>query len=183
ESSKAEATVDFLTGLANRKAFNETLAICASETASDDNDLCLLLIDIDHFKRFNDTYGHITGDEVLKFVGRKIKKKLKGTDFVARFGGEEFAVILPKTLLKGAKVVAEAIRTLFAETKLKSVQTSRLLGTVTVSIGAACYRPGESLEDFINRSDQALYYAKDGGRNRVATETDLVDLDEKKMVE
>lgn len=173
DHSKAEAAVDFLTGLANRKAFNETLVICSGQATSDHQDLCLLLFDIDHFKRFNDTYGHITGDDVLKFVGRKIKEKVKGTDFLARYGGEEFAVILPQTPLAGAKIVAENVRAFFAQTKLKAVGTSKPLGTLTVSIGVACYRPGEPLEDFIHRSDQALYFAKNSGRNRVATEIDL----------
>ncbi|MEO2054114.1 MAG: GGDEF domain-containing protein [Nitrospira sp.] len=138
-----------------------------------EHDLCLLLFDIDHFKRFNDTYGHITGDEVLRFVGRKIKEKVRGTDFLARYGGEEFTVILPKTPLAGARIVAESIRAFFSETKLKSVATSKPLGTLTVSIGAACYRSGESMEDFIQRSDKALYFAKNAGKNRVATENDL----------
>ena len=175
EQAKTAATVDFLTGVANRKAFDETLAKCISEASSDHNDLCLLMIDIDHFKRFNDEYGHIVGDEVLKFVTKKTKEIVRGRDFLARFGGEEFVVILPQTPLSGAKTVAENIRAFFAEAKLTAVATSKKLGKVTVSIGAALYRPGEPLETFINRSDQALYFAKDSGRNRVATESDVAD--------
>ena len=177
ERAKSEALVDFLTGVANRKAFDETLATFVSEANSDHSDLCLLLVDIDHFKRFNDTYGHIVGDEVLKFVTKKIKEIVKGRDFLARFGGEEFAVILPQTSLPGAKSVAESIRAFFAQAKLKSTATSKKLGQITVSIGAACYRPGEPLEDYVNRSDQALYLAKNTGRNRVATESDVVNSD------
>jgi len=174
ERAKIEASVDFLTGVANRKAFDEALATIAGEANSEGSDLCLLLIDIDHFKNFNDNFGHIVGDEVLKFVTKKIKEMVKGRDFLARFGGEEFAVILPRTSLPGAKAVAENIRCFFAQAKLKSTMSSNKLGGITVSIGAACYRPDELLEDFINRSDQALYFAKNAGRNRVATESEVV---------
>jgi len=173
EQAKTEAMLDFLTGVANRKAFDEALATCAGAAASGASDLCLLLIDIDHFKRFNDTFGHIVGDEVLKFVTKKTREIVRGRDFLARFGGEEFVVILPGTPLEGAKTVAENIRAFFAETNLKSTSTSKKLGMITVSIGAAYYRSGEPLEDFINRCDQALYFAKNTGRNRVATESDV----------
>lgn len=175
EQAKTAATIDFLTGVANRKAFDETLAKCTNEASSDNSDLCLLMIDIDHFKKFNDEYGHIVGDEVLKFVTKKTNEIVRGRDFLARFGGEEFVVILPQTPLSGAKTVAENIRAFFSEAKLTAVATSKKLGKVTVSIGAALYRPGEPLETFINRSDQALYFAKDSGRNRVATESDVAD--------
>ncbi len=177
ERAKIEASVDFLTSVANRKAFDEALATTTSEANSDGSDLCLLLIDIDHFKNFNDIHGHMVGDEVLKFLTKKLKEMVKGRDFLARFGGEEFAVILPRTSLPGAKTLAENIRAFFAKAKLKSTATSEKLGGITVSIGAACYRSGEPLEDFINRCDQALYLAKDTGRNCVATELDAVNID------
>ena len=175
EQAKTASLVDFLTGVANRKAFDETLAKYTSEASSDNNDLCLLLIDIDHFKKFNDEYGHIVGDEVLKFVTKKTKELVRGRDFLARFGGEEFVVILPQTPLSGAKTVGENIRSFFSEAKLTAVATSKELGKVTVSIGAALYRPGEPVDTFIDRSDQALYFAKNNGRNRVVTEADLPD--------
>lgn len=175
ERAKVEASVDFLTSVANRKAFDEALVTFAGDADSDGSDLCLLLIDIDHFKNFNDNFGHIVGDEVLKFVTKRIKEMVKGRDFLARFGGEEFVVILPQTSLPGAKTVAENIRCFFAQAKLKSTVSSKKLGGITVSIGAACYRPGEPLEDFINRSDKALYFAKNTGRNRVATESAVID--------
>lgn len=174
EMAKTEALVDFLTGVANRKAFDETLEVMTDEVNSVGGDLCLLLIDIDYFKRFNDKYGHIVGDEVLKFVTKKIKEMVKGRDLLARFGGEEFAVLLPKTGLPGARTVAESIRAFFAQAKLKSTATSKKLGAITVSIGVACYKPSEPLEGFINRCDQALYFAKHNGRNRVASESDLL---------
>ena len=173
ERAKTEATVDFLTGVANRKAFDEALTKLVGESNAASGDLCLLMIDIDHFKGFNDKYGHIVGDEVLKFVSKKIKQIVKGRDFLARYGGEEFALILPQTSLGGAKTVAENIRVFFAQARLKSTATSTKLGVITVSIGAAYYRSGEPLESFVNRFDKALYFAKNNGRNRVATETEL----------
>jgi diguanylate cyclase len=183
ELAKIEASVDFLTGVANRMAFDERLAAIAGESESEGADVCLLMVDIDHFKAFNDRYGHIVGDEVLKFVAKQIRELVKGRDFLARFGGEEFAVILPRTSLPGARTLAESIRTFFAKSKLKSTSTSKKLGVITVSIGAACYRPGEPLEDFINRSDQALYVAKKTGRNRVATESDIATVDADNLIQ
>lgn len=172
EQAKAEVFVDFLTGVPNRKAFDRALTECISEATSEKMNLSLLMIDIDHFKRFNDEYGHLIGDYVLKFVVKKIKEMVKGRDFLCRFGGEEFAVILPQTPLVGAKAVAENIRSFFAQTILKEISTLRSLGKITISIGATCYRLGESPETFITRCDRALYSAKNAGRNRVATEPD-----------
>jgi len=173
KETKTELLVDSLTGVGNRKAFNEALATSIKESATDDDCLCLLMIDIDYFKNFNDKYGHIVGDEVLKLVANNIKKPVRGRDYVARFGGEEFAVILPKTSLQGAKVVGENIRSLLDKINMKRISTSEYLGKITVSIGAGLYRQGEFVEEFVNRSDKALYFAKETGRNRVATECDL----------
>lgn len=175
EKVKNETLVDFLTGIPNRKAFDEKLAMSIDEALSENDDLSLLVIDIDFFKRFNDQYGHIVGDEVLKIVAKNVKENVRGRDFLARFGGEEFVVILPQTPLSGANTVAENIRHFFDRTKLKVVASSKNLGKVTVSIGAALYKPGEAIETFIDRSDQALYFAKNTGRNRVATEADIVN--------
>jgi diguanylate cyclase len=173
EQVKMEALVDFLTGVPNRKAFNDMLDKSISEARSDGKTLSLLLIDIDHFKSFNDKYGHLIGDEVLRFAAKKIKEMVRGNDYLARFGGEEFIVILPQTPLAGAKVVAETIRHFFAQTKLKSVSTAKNLGAVTMSIGVSSYHGNETPEQFIARADQALYLAKNSGRNRVAAETGL----------
>lgn len=172
EQTKVEAAIDFLTGVPNRKAFDDQLARFMEESASGTNPLSFLMIDVDHFKRFNDEYGHLVGDEVLQFVADKLKELVKGRDFVARYGGEEFAVILPQTPLAGAKTLAENIRAWFAQGKLRRKLTSQPLGTVTVSVGVAQYRPGESAQDFIGRADHALYFAKQHGRNRVGTESE-----------
>jgi len=172
EQVKTEVFVDFLTGIPNRKAFENTLAACISEVTSADKDLSLLLIDTDDFKKFNDEFGHLAGDEVLKFVARKIKEMVKGGDFLARFGGEEFVVVLPQTPLPGAAAVAEHIRNFFAVTPLRALPEEKNPGIITVSIGAARYRPGESSEEFIHRADHALYTAKKAGKNRVITVPD-----------
>lgn len=161
--AKKESSIDFLTGIPNRRYFEETLASMVRETSV----LSLLIVDIDRFKDFNDRHGHLIGDNVLRLVARMIKKNIKGKDIVCRFGGEEFAVILPETLPGGALSVAENIRTCFTGKSFKAVADARNFGTLTVSIGAASYRPGESTRDLVLRADRALYHAKNAGRNRV----------------
>ncbi len=173
EQVKTEVFVDFLTRIPNRKAFDNALIACTGEAASGGKDLSLLLIDIDNFKKFNDEFGHLVGDEVLKFVAKKMKETLKGRDVLSRFGGEEFAVILPHTPLVGATAVAESIRSFFAAAPLTAVKTAKNLGIITVSVGVACYRPGESPEEFIRRADKALYSAKNAGKNRITTESEI----------
>ncbi len=168
EQAKTEANVDFLTGVANRKLFDSTLAELTNEATLKTNPLSLLMIDIDRFKKFNDEHGHLIGDQVLRFVAKKIKEIVRGRDLLARFGGEEFTVILPQTPLEGARIVAESIRDFFSKASLKMTTTSKNIGNITVSIGVASYRPGESPEALIHRSDRALYAAKQTGRNRVA---------------
>ncbi len=169
EKAKNELLLDFLTGVLNRKGFAEKLESLVTNT----NNLCLLMLDIDNFKSFNDKYGHMVGDEVLKFVAKNIQNSVRGSDIVARFGGEEFVVILPKSELMGAKAVAENIRTSFANIKLQRKNQTENLGKITVSIGGAQYRLCETLETFISRADEALYFAKNSGKNLVATEMDM----------
>ncbi len=172
EQAKTELLVDFLTGILNRKGFYETLEKSVSETTGH---LSLLIVDLDHFKKFNDTHGHIVGDKILRIMAKNMQKSVRGSDFTARIGGEEFAVILPKTPLLGATTVAETLRTSFAQLKLEKKAKSESLGTITVSIGVAQYRSGEPIEDLVNRADKALYFAKNAGRNRVATESDVAN--------
>jgi len=173
EQARSEATVDFLTGVANRRAFDKMLKdlVQAPETVS--SGLSLLLVDIDHFKKFNDTHGHLVGDQVLKITAREIKALVKGRDFLARFGGEEFVVILPRTPLAGARVVGESIRKTFEQNHLVDHSTKKSLGRLTVSIGAAQLRPSETVIELIDRCDDALYAAKKQGRNRVVLEGDV----------
>lgn len=163
---KKESSIDFLTGIPNRRYFNETLTSMIREAPGS---LSILLVDIDHFKDFNDRHGHLTGDNVLRLVAKMIRKNVKGKDIVCRFGGEEFAVILPETLLSGALSVAENIRRYFSKKSLRAVADGKDLGVLTVSIGAACHSQGESPNDLLLRADRALYNAKNGGRNCVTS--------------
>ena len=171
ERTKMEASMDFLTGVANRKAFNETLALLARNAEHEDKPLSLLILDIDHFKVFNDAHGHLVGDEVLKFVAKIIKEFVRGRDFIARYGGEEFVVLLPFTPLGGAKILGENMRRYFEQAHLKIADKAKALGRITLSIGITSYSPGEVLDDFIARADKALYRAKSSGRNKVVAET------------
>ena len=173
ERTKLEAAMDYLTNVANRKAFNENLERLARDAVHEDKPLSLLILDIDNFKVFNDEHGHLVGDEVLKFVAKIIKEYVRGRDFIARYGGEEFVVLLPFTPLGGAQILAENIRRYFEQANLKTADKSKALGRITLSIGAACYKPGETLDDFVDRADKALYHAKSSGRNQVVTETSL----------
>lgn len=166
-SVREEAFTDPLTGIANRKCFDSRLLQAAAECVEEDKPLTLLLLDIDYFKRFNDTFGHQAGDQVLRLVAQTFLRSVKGQDTAARYGGEEFAVILPHTNLQNGLRVAESLRNAVATKEVVNRQTNKKLGQVTISVGATQYHVGESLEDFIERADQALYRAKDAGRNRV----------------
>lgn len=170
---KREATTDALTGLANRKLFDIALREAALEAEEDRKFLSLLMIDIDYFKQFNDTHGHMLGDQVLKLVAKTISDCIKGKDTAARYGGEEFSVVLPETRLKDACKVAEAIRKQVADRKVMNRRTGQVLGQVTLSVGAAEYEFGETLGAFVHRADEALYHAKRHGRNQVRTQEDL----------
>ncbi|MGE5548344.1 MAG: GGDEF domain-containing protein [Solirubrobacterales bacterium] len=170
---KREATTDALTGLANRKLFDIALREAALEAEEDRRFLSLLMIDIDYFKQFNDTHGHMLGDQVLKLVSKTISDCVKGQDTAARYGGEEFAVVLPDTRLDGAIKVGDSIRRQVADRKLLNRRTGQVLGQVTLSVGVAEYEFGEALGAFVHRADEALYLAKRQGRNRVMTQEDL----------
>ena len=129
--------------------------------------LSLVLIDIDHFKRVNDNWGHQTGDQVLQLVAATLTASIRAGDFVARYGGEEFGVILPGTNARAASEVADRVRQVFEGRQIVARATGKTIGSVTVSAGGACYEPGERLSGWIERADQALYAAKKGGRNMV----------------
>lgn len=173
EDVQREAMTDALTGIANRKMFDITLRKRAMEAMEAGESLCLALTDIDFFKKFNDSYGHQTGDQVLKLVARILQGNVKGNDLAARYGGEEFAVILPKTRIEDAKTVCEQIRKAVSTKRIRNRQTGEEMGNITLSIGIAVFRPGERLSDFIHRSDEGLYFAKGNGRNQVVLETQL----------
>ncbi|MBL4747863.1 MAG: GGDEF domain-containing protein, partial [Magnetovibrio sp.] len=147
----------------------------AREAMESGENLCLLMLDIDHFKVFNDNYGHQTGDQVLKLLATTMTKAVKGNDIPARYGGEEFAVILPRTDLGEAIKVAENIRQRVSSKTLVNRTTKEDLGRLTVSIGVGQFNFGESLSDLISRADQALYKAKSSGRDRVMSQKELND--------
>lgn len=170
-----EASLDSLTGIANRKSMDKSLRDAISFAAREERPLCVLMIDIDHFKQFNDTHGHQLGDQVLKLVAHYMSDCIKGQDTAARYGGEEFCVILPQTRLHDAIHVADTIRELVAAKKVVNRRTGLMLGQITLSVGVAQYRPGESAGDLVNRADEALYLAKQTGRNRVLSELELLD--------
>lgn len=173
EDVRAEGLTDGLTKIPNRKAFDINLRQEAMHAMESGEDLCLLLCDIDHFKKFNDTYGHHTGDQVLKLVGMILDQNVKGRDTAARYGGEEFAIILPNTQLGAAKNLANQVREAVASKRIRKKSTGEYFGEITISIGVAKFRAGESLSELIQRSDKGLYQAKDDGRNCVVTEDNL----------
>jgi len=174
EAVRTESLTDPLTQLANRKFFDITLAKSIAEAIERTEPLSLLLTDIDHFKAFNDTYGHLTGDQVLRLVAMSVKHNVKGKDTAARYGGEEFAVVLPSTNLRAAATVADHIRCAVMAKELMKRSTGEHLGHVTISIGVATLGNGDTAQTLIERADACLYAAKRSGRNRVISEANTV---------
>ena len=165
--ARKEAMCDGLTGLDNRRAFDLALGRAVADSNGGASELSLLILDIDHFKKFNDTHGHLLGDQVIKLVAKCLTDCTKGHDTAARYGGEEFAIILPNTDVEGAVSVAEQICEIVASKRIRRKATGENLGGVTISIGAAQFGGSESPEELIERADTALYAAKNAGRNRV----------------
>lgn len=164
------STLDGLTNIPNRRRFDEIYAHEWQRASRSQAPLSLLFIDIDHFKNFNDLYGHLTGDDCLKSVARVLQSSLgRPADFLARFGGEEFIILLPDTSERGCRHLAEAIRAAVDNLSLPHA-ASPIADHVTVSIGAVtCTNPaGYSRFELLENADRALYQAKNEGRNRVA---------------
>jgi diguanylate cyclase len=178
EVVRREALTDALTGIPNRKFFDTRLREAARDAMESGEPLSLLIADIDHFKQFNDTYGHQLGDQVLRLVARTLTDSVKGRDTPARYGGEEFAIILPQTRLKDAIGLADQIRRTITRRRIVRKNTRDDFGTITLSIGVSCYRPGEQLLQTVRRADDALYQAKRAGRNRVVAEAALTPADQ-----
>lgn len=172
EAIRAESLTDPLTGLGNRKYFDRMIGMAVQGALASGEPLSLLLLDIDHFKSFNDSYGHLTGDQVLRLVGMSLKQTIKGQDITARYGGEEFAVVLPNTALRQALTVADHIRRAVMAKELKKKSTGEILGRVTISVGVSMLKQGDDTETLIDRADACLYAAKRNGRNRVVCEVD-----------
>ncbi len=172
EVVRTESLTDPLTSLANRKYFDQALGKAIADAGAKNEALSLLMTDIDHFKSFNDTFGHLTGDQVLRLVALSVKQNVKGQDIAARYGGEEFAVVLPNTVLRSGVTVADHIRRAVMTKELMKRSTGEHLGRVTISIGVATLRAGDTPQTLIGRADACLYAAKRNGRNRVISETD-----------
>jgi diguanylate cyclase len=172
ETVRNESLTDPLTGLSNRKHFDHAIAKVLSEAVERNEPMSLIMTDIDHFKSFNDTWGHLTGDQVLRLVAMSMKQNVKGQDIAARYGGEEFAVVLPNTVLRSALTVGDHIRRAVMSKELMKRSTGQNLGRVTISVGIATVRNGDTAQTLIARADGCLYAAKRNGRNRVICETD-----------
>jgi diguanylate cyclase len=173
ESSRIESRTDALTNIGNRKYFEEQIVKYVTNHKKLGHDLCLILCDIDFFKKFNDSFGHQIGDQVLKVVAHVIKKELGELGAAARYGGEEFAILLPKAKLGEAIVLAEKIRKVISERTIKNKNTGAYFGRITMSFGVASMNNLSSADLLVQRSDSALYLAKCNGRNMVQSELEL----------
>lgn len=159
---------DPLTGVGNRRAFDDTIKRVMADCAQKKTPLSLIMCDIDHFKRVNDAFGHQVGDEIIKMFSRVIESGVREGDTVIRYGGEEFAIILPMTDQDAAKLVAERVRRAFESKKLTIRETNQKVGQLTASFGVAQFRSGDDVDTLVQRADAKLYDAKSAGRNRVS---------------
>ena len=169
ETIQRQAVIDALTGIPNRRSFSEQLLREFRRSKRDKYPLSIIMCDVDNFKSYNDTYGHLKGDECLKAVAKVIDKSVnRPSDFCARYGGEEFVVILPNTALKGAVDVAEKIRTNIQKIGIEHIK-SLPLQVVSLSLGVTSMETKTSMshEELVNKADKALYMAKEKGRNRI----------------
>jgi diguanylate cyclase len=165
EEQRQKALIDPLTGLPNRAAWSERLDHEISQWQQHGNTLLLAMLDLDHFKRINDNYGHLAGDKVLKIIASVLRKRLRGTDFIARFGGEEFVLLMPDTAPTAGAKLLEKLR---ASIEACPFHFKGEPVTITISMGLTAFKPGEHSDLVLKRADQALYRAKHAGRNQVA---------------
>lgn len=166
DRTRREAHTDTLSGISNRKAFDDKLRLLLGYFKREEEPLVLILADLDHFKWINDTHGHQAGDYVISQLGRLFAEKVREGDFVARCGGDEFAILLPRTNLETGVEVARRIRAETTRTNFGVASTSEQTA-VTLSLGLADARPGDTPETLFRRADEALYASKHGGRNQI----------------
>ncbi|WP_457968806.1 diguanylate cyclase [Pseudomonas sp. R4-84] len=164
EEQRQKALIDPLTGLPNRAAWSERLEREVDQWQRHGNSLLIAMLDLDHFKRINDNYGHLAGDRVLKLIASVLRKRIRGSDFIARFGGEEFVLLVPDTPLAAGAKLAEVLRAAIEACPFHFKGEPVI---ITVSMGMTAFKPGERSELVLKRADEALYRAKNAGRNRV----------------
>ena len=168
QQAREQATTDALTGLGNRYGFDKALEELVSGHRNQNKRMVAMLLDIDHFKKVNDTYGHIVGDQVLRKVGKTIRDVVASVKHVAaRYGGEEFVVLLPETPPQAALKLAEEIRKRVSSLRLAKRGTGEKLPPITISGGIALYQRGEEGHQWLSRADDALYQAKFQGRDLI----------------
>jgi len=166
QSARGEALSDPLTGILNRRGFEGAAKLTFDDETALAKGVCLLMVDIDHFKKVNDTYGHLFGDKIIRAIAETLKSKIRGQDSVARLGGEEFAVLLTETNVAGARIVAESVRQSIEKGKIRRNDTREQISGITISIGVSTYSSGKSIVDLIDQADKALYVSKGSGRNK-----------------
>jgi diguanylate cyclase len=176
QKAKEEALTDALTGLSNRKAFDQFIVDLSDRSIVGRGSFALLLLDIDDFKKINDTYGHQTGDDILVLIAKKCRERVRSNDFIGRYGGEEFVVILPSSSLrngvKRGRQIRKAIESAHYKHTLDGTDSGITL-RITVSIGVSVFRRGDTSAMVIERADKALYRAKGTGKNRVVSEKEI----------
>lgn len=172
DRAREEALADGLTGLANRRGFDIALTSCLAALTPDAQAPSLLIADIDHFKHVNDQYGHMLGDKVIRAVAQILKESVKGRDTAARYGGEEFTVLLPNTPIEGARALAEQIRALTENCRIRRLDSHESIESITLSFGVASLHAGETADELLTRADRALYQSKQNGRNCVTVADD-----------
>lgn len=176
EAIRTDSITDKLTGIGNRRAFDNMFRQNAIDSMELGNDLCLLLLDIDHFKLFNDTHGHSIGDQVIRMVASTLNQTVGEKGYCARFGGEEFTVLLPDHNMAQATIIANDILKVISQREIAKRTGGEIIRGVTVSIGVAQFHLGEPIALLLERADAGLYAAKQTGRNRVVCENELLQM-------
>jgi diguanylate cyclase len=173
EKSQQEAQTDTLTSLINRRGLEKRLELERIRSRQNDSPFSIIMMDIDHFKRVNDTFGHLVGDSILRSFAHMIKDHLRKNDIAARYGGEEFLILLPETEIKGAEAVGQKIRKALSTKEWRLKETGKSIGKITVSMGISLYKFNEPEKSLIKRADDALYLAKNNGRDQIITQKEL----------